>query len=381
MEPNAAAAPGPAVIELPGLAQLIASLQRRGYQVIGPTVSEGAIVYDVIEKLEDLPAGWTDEQEAGRYRLTQGGNGALFGHTVAAQSWKRFLYPAEARLCELAREGASFKALGGPAAPPRRAFLGVRACDLAAIRIQDRILLGDRYEDSIYQERRREALLIAVNCTRACATCFCASMQTGPRVQGGFDLALTELPGGERHVFVVEAGSPQGAELLAEVDHREARAEEVEAAAAAVEGAAAGMMRRLETTDLRRLLFGNLEHAEWERVAERCLACANCTLVCPTCFCTTVEDWSDISGERAERRRRWDSCFTEAFSYIHGGSVRLSVRSRYRQWLTHKLAGWVDQFGVCGCVGCGRCITWCPVGIDITEEVAAIRGNNGYDRG
>jgi ferredoxin len=141
------------------------------------------------------------------------------------------------------------------------------------------------------------------------------------------------------------------------------------------------MVRRLDTTDLRRLLFGNLEHAEWERVAERCLACANCTLVCPTCFCTTIEDRSDISGERAERRRRWDSCFTEAFSYIHGGSVRLSVRSRYRQWLTHKLAGWVDQFGVCGCVGCGRCITWCPVGIDITEEVAAIRGNNGYDRG
>ena len=96
-------------------------------------------------------------------------------------------------------------------------------------------------------------------------------------------------------------------------------------------------------------------------------------MVCPTCFCTTVEDHSDLAGETAERVRSWDSCFTLDFSYVHGGSVRTETQSRYRQWMTHKLASWIDQFGTSGCVGCGRCITWCPVGIDITEEAAAIR--------
>ena len=82
-----------------------------------------------------------------------------------------------------------------------------------------------------------------------------------------------------------------------------------------------------------------------------------------------------LYGARAERWRKWDSCFTLDFSYIHGGSVRTSAAARYRQWLSHKLATWIDQFGSSGCVGCGRCITWCPVGIDITEEVAAIRAS------
>jgi len=88
-----------------------------------------------------------------------------------------------------------------------------------------------------------------------------------------------------------------------------------------------------------------------------------------------VEDSSDLSGAQAERWRRWDSCFSLDHSQLHGGSVRSTTRARYRQWMTHKLANWIDQFGTSGCVGCGRCITWCPVGIDITEEVAAIRAN------
>ena len=126
---------------------------------------------------------------------------------------------------------------------------------------------------------------------------------------------------------------------------------------------------------IKELLYRNLEHPRWEDVARRCLSCTNCTLVCPTCFCTTVEDATDLSGGHAERRRRWDSCFSMDFSYIHGGYIRPSVKARYRQWMTHKLATWIDQFGTSGCVGCGRCITWCPVGIDITAEVKAIRAD------
>jgi ferredoxin len=175
------------------------------------------------------------------------------------------------------------------------------------------------------------------------------------------------------HRFVVEIGTDAGAAMLDSVPHQSADPEHTADAARMVEAAAGHMGRRMDSAGLQELLATTLKHSRWDTVAERCLSCGNCTLVCPTCFCSAVADTSDLSGEHTERWRRWDSCFTGDFSYIHGGSVRASIRSRYRQWLTHKLGTWHDQFGTSGCVGCGRCITWCPVGIDLTEEVAALR--------
>ncbi|MGD0201536.1 MAG: 4Fe-4S dicluster domain-containing protein [Bryobacteraceae bacterium] len=374
MDTTMPAAGARVAIEVSGLASLIGLLKERGYQVVGPTVRDGAVTCDEVEKLEDLPAGWGDEQSAGRYRLKKREDAALFGYVLGPQGWKRYLHAPEMRTLEGAREGETFKILRPDPAAAKYAFLGVRACELAAIDRQDRILLGDRYLDADYRGRRQAALIIAVNCTQAGGTCFCTSMGTGPKVGKGFDIALTELTGPERHILVGEAGTPVGAELLAALEHRPASAEEVAAAEAAVARAAASIERRLDTAGLKEVLYESFEHPRWDKVATRCLSCANCTLVCPTCFCTTVEDGSSVAGRDAQRWRKWDSCFTENFSYIHGGSVRLSVKARYRQWLTHKLAYWIDQFGALGCVGCGRCITWCPGQIDITEEVAAIRG-------
>lgn len=363
-------------ISVESLAQLIPSLERQGYQVLGPKVRDGAIVYETLEKLDDLPAGWTDEHAPGRYRLKQRKDRALFAYVVGPHSWKRFLHPPEVRLFEAEREGQGFRILNnGPSGdPPKYAFFGVRSCELAAIAIQDRVLLGDRYADPIYGRRRNGVFIVAVQCTHPSSSCFCTSMGTGPRAKGNFDLALTEVADGEGIHYIIEVGSEAGAEVLRELDAREASAEEVRRAEAAVEKAASLVTRRMDTTGIRELLYDSFDHTRWDDVARRCLSCANCTLVCPTCFCTTVEDTSDVTGIYAERWRRWDSCFVQSFSYIHGGSVRMSVQSRYRQWLTHKLAAWIDQFGTSGCVGCGRCITWCPAGIDITQEVAAIRG-------
>jgi len=253
------------------------------------------------------------------------------------------------------------------------ALIAVRACEIAALRIQDHILRHGQHPDPHYAARREEAFIVAVNCTAPGGTCFCASMETGPQVEAGFDLALTELLDGGDHRFVVEIGSEAGRALLARAGGRLASETDLAAAVAAVQAAAGKMGRALDTRDIKTLLYDNAEHPRWDEVANRCLACANCTMVCPTCFCTTVEDVTDLSGDNAERLRRWDSCFTSAFSQVHGGSIRASVKARYRQWLTHKVASWIDQFGTSGCVGCGRCITWCPAGIDLTEEVAAIR--------
>jgi formate hydrogenlyase subunit 6/NADH:ubiquinone oxidoreductase subunit I len=363
-------------VEAGQIERLIEVLHRRGYEVVGPTVRDAAIVYDRLEKLADLPVGWTDEQEAGSYRLKRREDGALFGYVVGPQSWKKYLHPADVRLFSAQRQGETFRILSNPDPPPpgRYALLCVRACELAAIAVQDRVLLHDRYRDPIYQGRREGIFIVAVNCTQPAATCFCTSMGTGPQAQAGFDLALTELLGPDHHQILIEVGSEVGAEVLAELEHFEASDDVEREAEQAVGRARSQIQRRMDTTGIRDLLYSNFDHPRWDDVAQRCLACANCTMVCPTCFCTTVEEVSDVTGDHAERWRRWDSCFSQSFSYIHGGSVRSSAKSRYRQWMTHKLASWIDQFGSSGCVGCGRCITWCPVGIDITGEVGALRG-------
>ncbi len=375
-----AAQRGEHILAADQVGKLIELLVRRGYEVVGPTVRDGAIVYDHLESPDDLPRGWTDEQKPGHYRLHRRDDEALFGYVVGPQSWKKYTHPAEVRLWAAERQNGTFRILNNEEKGQHpRAFLGARACELAAIAVQDRVLLEDKYRDPVYDRRRGGAFIIAVQCTQAAETCFCASMGTGPQVSDEFDLALTELLDSKGHRFLLAAASDRGTEILSELKTVPATEEDRQQAAAKVDAAARQQVRSIDTTGIKELLYENFEHRRWDDVAGRCLTCANCTMVCPTCFCTSVEDVSDISGDHAERWRRWDSCFTQNFSYIHGGSVRTSAKARYRQWMTHKLASWIDQFGSSGCVGCGRCITWCPVGIDITEEVRAIRegGRNG----
>ena len=364
-------------------AALLTELRERGFSLFGPTLQNEAIVYDAITGIEDLPAGWTDEQEAGSYRIRRRDDDALFGYNVGPHSWRKFLQLPTLTLWTAHKTDQGFSVEASDDAVPRMAFIGVRPCELKAMAIQDRVLTGGNHTDSHYAQRRESLFIIAVQCTQAGNTCFCVSMEAGPRAESGFDLAVTEIIEAGRHEFVIETGSDAGAQMLARIPHRPASPADQEKAQNATARTAAQMGRQLDTGGIKELLYRNAEHPRWDAVAERCLACASCTLVCPTCFCTSVEDVTDLAGQTSERIQRWDSCFNSEYSYIHGGNIRQSTRSRYRQWLTHKLASWHDQFGSSGCVGCGRCITWCPVGIDITEEVAAIRasdaGNSGQE--
>lgn len=348
---------------------LIDHLWQSGYRVVGPKVRSGAIVYDEVRRVDELPRGWTERQSAGTYRLQRRDDDQWFGFNVGPHSWKRYLFPPHAIVATADRDEGGWRMDDVVDDEKPYAFLGVRACELAAIAVQDRTFMHDRYVDPIYAKRRREAILIAVNCTQAASTCFCTSMDTGPRCATGFDVAMTELEDG----FTVEIGSPRGRDLLENMATAQASVERLEAAETARQQAVDQIDKRLDTTDIRDLLLGNLDHPHWDDVAQRCLSCTNCTMVCPTCFCSSVTDVSDLEGDHVDRVRQWDSCFHTDFSYMNGGLVRTNIRSRYRQWLTHKLASWIDQFDTSGCVGCGRCITWCPVGIDLTQEVAAIR--------
>lgn len=363
------------VIEHQHLQHLLDALVRLGYRTLGPTMRDGAIIYDDLTSVADLPIGWTDEQAGGLYRLKKRDDKALFGYVVGPHSWKKFLHPPVTRLWQAKREPNGFQFIPEAEPSEKLALIGARSCELHAIAIQDRVFMGGECVDPIYAARRANLFVVAINCGQAGGTCFCVSMQTGPKVTVGFDIALTEILEADSHYFVAEVGTKLGGDILQNISYIEAPEEKRARAEKIITQTAAQMGRQLDTTNIKELLYSNYEHPRWDEVAKRCLTCANCTMVCPTCFCTTVEDTTDLTGENAERWQKWDSCFTMDFSYIHGGNVRSSPKSRYRQWLTHKLATWFDQFGTSGCVGCGRCITWCPVGIDITEEANAIRKN------
>ncbi len=359
--------------------RLVEALLARGYRVIAPRVEHETLVLDEVAVGDELPRGWSDEAAPGQYRLVRTEDDPTraaerFGFRVGAHSYKRYLHPPETRLFTARRDGPGGLQVRAEPGPDRPlALFGVRPCDLAAIGVQDRVLMNGPHVDGIYAARREGAFLVVVECTRPGATCFCASMGTGPGLDdaaGSVDVVLTELIDAERHGFVARAASERGLALLDALGGRPASEDERSERASRVEDAGRSMERSLDSEAARTALAQGHELALFAEVAERCLACANCTLVCPTCFCTTVVDTTDLEGRVAERSRDWDSCFGLEFSYLHGGSVRQSVSARYRQWLTHKLSSWFDQFGTSGCVGCGRCIAWCPVGIDITQEAA-----------
>ncbi|NMM25156.1 MAG: sulfite reductase subunit A [Phycicoccus sp.] len=368
------------VLFVPGLQSLIDLLRERGWAVIGPTVRDGAVVHAEIESVDQLPRGVGDLQDAGSYRLRERDDEALFGFAAGPQAWKSLLFPSRELLWSGRRVGAEKEVTPAVVDAKRLALFGVRSCDLHALAIHDRVLAKREVTDTAYVARREATFIVALTCSDPGGTCFCVSMGTGPVPDEGFDLALTELLDQDGHRFLVVPGSDRGQEVLDDLKSRAGGGEVMPAGeqdhlGAQEVGAAAAqhMGRSLDTKGLRDLLYAHPEHPRWADVASRCLACTNCTLVCPTCFCTSVDVVSDLTGSATERWRVWDSCFTTDFSYLHGGSVRDSVQSRYRQWATHKLASWVDQFGTSGCVGCGRCITWCPAAIDLTAEVAAIR--------
>jgi sulfhydrogenase subunit beta (sulfur reductase) len=356
-----------------GFAGLLALLVERGHELIGPTVRDGAIVLDRIDGVAELPRGVREIQGPGSYRLERTDDDRLFAWAHGPDSGKSFLFPSREVVLNTSRANGNLT-VEPPALPSTKyAFVGLRSCDLHAIEVQDRVFM---IADPAYRARRESAVFIGLNCEFPGKTCFCSSMGTGPRCSFGYDLALTELDDG----FTIEAGTPLGEELLTALASREATMDEDRASLAVTERAVADMGRTVDISDMPNLLYRNREHPRWDDVAARCLACTNCTMVCPTCFCHDVVDSISITGTESTRTREWASCFSEEFSHMAAGEVRHSVRSRYRQWLTHKFASWIDQFGTSGCVGCGRCITWCPVGIDVTQEINAIRATDGEVR-
>ena len=368
-----------AVISVDGLEALLTALAGLGYETKGPVVRDGAIMPGPVQRVADLPVGTHDAQAPGRYRLEQGDDDAVFAWAVGPGSWKAEFFPPTQEVWRSTVDGDVVSTTVPDVEMAPLAVIGARPCELAALDVLDRVLLEGAFPDPRYAARRVGTFVVVAECGSPAGTCFCVSMGTGPGAESGFDLALTELDDGDGHRFVVRVGTDRGADVLARVPVSPATAADLAGRDRVISSAEAAVGRRLETDGLAELLDRNLDHPRWDEVADRCLACGNCTLVCPPCFCSDVSDTTDLAGE-VERRRTWASCFDLDHSYLHGGPVRSSTSSRYRQWLTHKLSTWWDQFDTSGCIGCGRCIAWCPVGIDLTEEAAAIRDSDGAVR-
>ena len=348
---------------------LLSNIREAGYDLIGPQVRGNGIAYESFQSVEQLPTGLVTDQAPGRFRLIEGGHERFFDFIPGAQSWKQFLFPPRLELFRLRRTSTEWSSVESAIPSPARAFIGVRACELAAIQMQDRILLRADFSDPLYRALRSKVFVLAVNCLHPAGTCFCSSMGCGPRVQNGFDLCLTELD----DIFLVTIGSELGRSVAQDLPSEPASAFALSAAETAIELASQQARCAVDPARSADGILENLDDPHWDTVANRCLSCGNCTLVCPTCFCWDVEDHLNLRGTETTRERIWDSCFNPGYSSQAGGNTRPSIRSRYRQWLSHKFGGWKQQFGTLGCVGCGRCVTWCPAAIDTREEVQAMQ--------
>ncbi len=335
------------------------------YELVGPALKEGVISYKVLRSFEELPFGCKSMELAGYYAVEKADG--YFTYVRPSNSLKTFLHPPELTIMRVKRENGKLS-FEYEYPDKKYCFFDVRACDLSALKVLDMVFLHkNKNPDPYYASLREKVFIVAVNCTNHTNTCFCTTMGTGPEVKEGYDFLITELDGR----FLLEEGSERGRRLLESLENKEeARQEDYEEKERRLKKVESSMKRAFETEGLKERLYGRMEESFWEPVGKRCLACTACTQSCPTCFCFDLLERASL--DVSERVRVWDSCFSPSFATLHRFNLRQSVHSRYRQWLMHKFAYWLDQFGTFGCVGCGRCISWCPAGIDLREEVKRV---------
>jgi ferredoxin len=355
---------------LPSLEHLVHHLVEAFDEVIGPVVHDGVIRLRPITTAGELPVEVTDEQEAATYRLRTTSGLRRFGYGPGPDSLKTLVHPPRTPVWTMRRRDGSIIVEQADHPVSRRAVLGVRACDLRALAILERTQTGGPHPDPAFLAHRAGLFLVVVDCEHPAPTCFCDTANGGPTATSGYDLALTELDGPHGPTYIVRAGTGAGERLVESLRLEPADPEHVRIAERLRAQCEHEHIRELP--DHAAAAVRQPDHPRWAEVAERCLTCGNCTAVCPTCFCTDMDDEMGLDGVTSTRTRVWDTCFSMEYSHLGPGPHRSTPVSRYRQWLSHKLGTWHDQFGESGCVGCGRCITWCPVGIDLTAEVEAL---------
>lgn len=249
------------------------------------------------------------------------------------------------------------KALG------KRVVWGIRPCDAKAFQLLDVNFITAEYVDPWWQKRRQSTVLVGLGCHNPCSTCFCTSVGTGPFDRSGVDVLMTELPEG----YLLEAETEAGEALLVQGAVGGRASEEVLERARSIADKASKSVPRLFLPDpLRDKPMTELfQAAFWEEVQFACINCGTCTFLCPTCWCFDIQD--EVHQHEGVRLRLWDSCMFPLFT-LHGSghNPRNQKLQRVRQRFMHKFKYYVDKYGNGpACVGCGRCVQYCPVNIDI----------------
>ncbi|HFE39319.1 MAG TPA: sulfite reductase subunit A, partial [Gammaproteobacteria bacterium] len=340
-----------------------------GYLLLGPQLQRGAIVYDHFTSVKQLVQGIIDTQNPGEYSTKSTDNQRFFSWASAAQSLKPLCFSPRETLWK-SKKTAQAELTFQEQKPitEAMAIIGAKACDLAGLALQDQHFLQQEYIDPYYEQRRNALFIVAVDCSHPATTCFCASTGDGPAVSINFDIRLSELDDG----FIVTAGSQPGQLIVDTLQLSDASSIQLSEQARQLQSAVAQQTRSLPDKDVKNTLKKRQANPHWKNIGEQCLACGNCTATCPSCFCHSEHDESPLGADQVSHVRQWDSCFNQDHSYIHGIVIRAESKDRYRQWMTHKFSSWIEQYGRSGCTGCGRCITWCPVGIDVTKELAIL---------
>lgn len=352
------------------LSSLFAQLERLGYSIYGPQARDGAIVFDQLQKVDQLPQGWQDIQKPGSYQLEQTESPRYFHWANGPQAIKPLLFSSREVMWQARKQDdGSIEFVIPEHQIEKVAVIGAKACDVAALKLQDQHFLQGEFVDPGYKAKRQGLFIVAVNCSRAASTCFCASTGDGPSCESGFDLCLTELEEG----FLIEVGSDYGEKVIQVLNLQTATAAQLQKAEYQKADVIESQGRQLRPIAINQLQ-SQRSHPQWDDIAERCLACGNCTMVCPTCFCHRHHEEPVLDGKSSEHVREWDSCFGESHGELAGFQVRKTVKQRYQQWMIHKLDTWQEQYERSGCTGCGRCMSWCPAEIDFVKEANTIGG-------
>jgi len=355
------------LIESANLSDIVDAIPQ-GYDVIAPVKQEWAVNLAKIDSSADLALGWKSDEHPGRYRLRRAATGLEGARPMTSPKW--FTHRPIETLSNARRDENGDWQYETPMAPTvKQAFFGVRACDVSGMLVMDRTF-NRQFHDAQYDAARRNNIIIGISCFDPGNNCFCSTFNTGPELKDGFDIGLSDF----NDKYLIEVATDAGAKIIAGVDVKPAGRRLLEIKEERTAAARRRMARAFDLQKAVKVLNANYDHPYWQEPSARCLSCANCINVCPTCYCYQIDDKSNLAQTETSRERRWDACQNLEFAAVHGGNFRPKRVDRIRQWCNHKLNWTIEQYGCAGCVGCGRCITWCPTAIDITEPVWRLGG-------
>lgn len=280
-----------------------------------------------------------------QFKRVESSDQLVFDYANSVVPPKNLFLPQTECLFSFQREGGSIALEPSGGLERERVLFGIRPCDARSLVLLDRVFNGDLY----YQEKRRGTTLVGVACpSPPQRTCFCTSLGIDPLSPEDVDILLTDL--GDR--YLVEVTTEKGEELVEGLFLPNAEGEKPEREKGK---SLEGIGERIDSL---------WDDEYWRELSRRCLGCGVCTYLCPTCRCFDLTDVGSTMG--GKRFRCWDSCMFADFTHMASGvNPRPTGRERVRQRYFDKFSYFPEQYGVVGCVGCGRCSQYCPVGIDI----------------